>query len=159
MWREARSLAWEASRICLSRRANSKVATVSSLPLQQQVDSKDSYRDQGDAASPGSQRLSSCSSWHPWMKWWTDCCDQLCPGFKTSQLQVTQQCTSSTPPPISHNCRNIDGSDLHSNGGGKKYPPRRHTDWQNRPLICCPLSKSADLSAKRMAKLAACCPV
>ena len=30
-------------------------------------------------ASPGSQRLSSCSR----MKWWTDCCDQLFPGFES----------------------------------------------------------------------------
>ena len=34
-------------------------------------------------ASAGSQRLSSCSSWRLRMKWWTNCCDQLFPGFKT----------------------------------------------------------------------------
>ena len=44
------------------------------------------------------------------MKWWTYCCDQLFPGFKIPWLWVTQQCTPSTPPPISHNCRHISGS-------------------------------------------------
>ena len=38
--------------------------------------------------SPGSQRLSSCSSWHPQMKWWTDCCDQLFPGFKSPSCRL-----------------------------------------------------------------------
>ena len=46
--------------------------------------------------------------------------DQLFPGFKTPRLWVAQQCTSSTPPPISHNCQSTDDSDFHSNGGGKK---------------------------------------
>ena len=53
--------------------------------------------------APGSQRLSSCSSLHPRMKWWTDCCDQLFSAFKSPQLWVAQQCRSSTPPPTS--CR------------------------------------------------------
>ena len=61
-------------------------------------------------ASPGSQRWSSCSSWRPWMKWWTDCCDQLFPGFKTPWLWVAQHCKSSTPPSISRNCRHIEAS-------------------------------------------------
>ena len=41
------------------------------------------------------------------MKWWTDCCDQLFPGFKTSRLLVAQQCRPSTPPPTSRRGRQI----------------------------------------------------
>ena len=44
----------------------------------------------------------SCSSWHPWMKWWTDCCDQLLPGFKTPRLWVctTVQVINTSAHPI-----------------------------------------------------------
>ena len=42
------------------------------------------------------------------MKWWTSYCDQL----------------SSTPLPISRNCWHIDGLDLRSTGGGKKWSLR-----------------------------------
>ena len=33
--------------------------------------------------------LLNLSSWRLRMKWWTDCCDQLFPGFKTLQLSLT----------------------------------------------------------------------
>ena len=74
------------------------------------------------------------------MKWWTDCCDQLFPGFKTPQLWVARQCRSST-------------LDLDSNGGRNKCTLQdgKLTD-QNRPPICRLLSKSADLAAKKTAK-------
>ena len=90
-----------------------------------------------------------------------DCCDQLFPGFKTTWLWVAQQCTSSTPPPISHSVRHVDGSDLDnvSNGGGNKCTKAANLRTKTVPKIYRPLSKSMDLVAKRMAKLAACCPV
>ena len=82
--------------------------------------------------------------------------DQLFPGFKTPRLWVAQQCRSSTPPPISRNCRHIDGSDLHRNGGGNKCTLQGVIlANQNRPPTYRLLSKSADLAAKRTARLAA----
>ena len=110
--------------------------TVSSLPLQQQADNKDSYRDRGNT------RISQLSAAFQLLILMSadevmDCCDQLFPGFKTPQLWVAQQCRSSTPPPISRNCRHIDGLDLHSNGGGQKctlLPSVKLAD-QNRPPI------------------------
>ena len=91
-------------------------------------------------ASPGSQRLSSCSSW-----------GRRFPGFK--------QCTSSTPPPISRNRLHIDGSHLDSIGGGNKC-----TLWgvkladQNRPPNYCLLSKSADLAEKKDSQIGSLLP-
>ena len=111
-------------------------------------------------ASPGSQRLSSCSSWCPQMKWWTDCRDQLFPGIKTPWVWVTQQCRSSTYPPIPCNFRHIDVLDLGRNGVGKKCTLRGgELADQTRPPIYRSLPKSANLAAKRTAKLVACCPV
>ena len=75
MWREVWSWA-----------VNSEAGQIwafSSFPLQQQADNEDSYRDRGDAS------ISSRSSWCLRMKWWTDCCDQLFPGFKTPRLWVS----------------------------------------------------------------------
>ena len=115
MWREVWSWA-----------VNSEAGQIwafSSFPLQQQADNEDSYRDRGDAS------ISSRSSWGLRMKWWTDCC----------------QCTSSTPPPISRNCQCIDGSDLHSKGGGKKWTLRGvKLAEQNRLPIYHLLSESMD---------------
>ena len=108
-------------------------------------------------ASPGPQQLSSCSSRCPRMKCWTDCCDQLFPGFKTLRLWVAQQCRSSTPPPTSHRGRHVAASDLDSRRGGNKCTLRggKSAD-QNRPPVCCLLSKTADRAAKRTGKLAPC---
>ena len=41
------------------------------------------------------------------MKWWTDCRDQLFPGFKTPRLWIAQQCRSFSPPPTSQRGRHI----------------------------------------------------
>ena len=70
------------------------------------------------------------------MKWWTDCCDQLFPGFKTLRLWVAQQCRSSTPPPTSRRGRHISASFLDSRRGRNKWTLRggKSAD-QNRPPI------------------------
>ena len=102
--------------------------------------------------SPGSQQLSSHSSWRLQMKWWTDCYDQLFSGFKISQLWVTHQCMSSTPLPISRNSLYIDIWDLDSIGG-------KLVDQNRPPIYRLILSKSVDLAKKRTAELSACCPV
>ena len=95
-------------------------------------------------ASPRSQRLSSCSSWRPQLKWWTGCCDQLFRDFITPQLWVAQQCTSSTPPPISRSGRHIDVLDLDGSRGGNKrtlrgsvkiHRPSRKKDGQIGGLL------------------------
>ena len=80
--------------------------------------------------------------------------DQLFLDFKIPRLWVTQQCRSSTPPPISGSGRHIDTSDLDSSRGGNKYTLRggKSAD-QNRPPICYPLSKTADLAAKRTGQI------
>ena len=94
------------------------------------------------------------------MKWWTDCCDQLFPGFKTPWLWVAQQCRSSTPPPTSRRGRQVAASFLDSRRGGNKCSLRggKSVD-QNRPPICRPLSKTVDKAAKRTGRLAAWCSV
>ena len=86
------------------------------------------------------------------MKWWTDCFDQLFPGFKTPRLWVPEQCRSSTPPPTSHRGRHIAASFLDSRWGGNKCSLRggKSAD-QNRPPIYRPLSKTAGRATKRTA--------
>ena len=101
-----------------------------------------------DVVSADGSLVCSCSCWRLQMKWWTDCCDQLFPGFKTPRLWVVQQCTSSTPPPISRS------SDTLTAG---VYIAMEVN--QIRPTIYHLLSKSVDLAAKRTDKLAVCCPV
>ena len=54
------------------------------------------------------------------MKWWTDCCDQLFPGFKTPRLWIAQQCRSLTPPPTSRRGRHIYASFLDRRQGRNK---------------------------------------
>ena len=131
------------------RAFNLKVATIHSFPLlQQQADSKDSYKDRGDACIPWISAAFQLQSWCLQIKWWNDCCDQQFPGFETPWLWVTQQRTSSTPPPISRNSWRTDVSDLDSNGGGKKctlfhpwpvFMPvlSLHTEWEDLGYIDC----------------------
>ena len=141
-----------------------KVTAVNSLPLQQQADNEDSYRDRGQASisrtSAAVQLLILTSADEVMDDCCHDCCNQLFPGFRIPWLYITQQCTSSTPLPISCNCRHINGLDLHSNNGGKKCTLQgvKLAD-QNRPPFYHLLSKSVDLTAKRTAKLVACRPV
>ena len=76
-------------------------------------------------------------------KWWTDCCDQLFPGFKSPRLWVAQHCRSSTPPPTSRRGRHIDALFLDSRWGGNKCSLRgRKSVDHNRPPICRPLCKN-----------------
>ena len=86
--------------------------------LQQQADNEDSYRDRGDASI---SRISAAFSVpHLGVRGWSDGLTAVISCFPVLKLPgVAQQCTSSTPPPISRNCRHIDNLDLHSNGGGK----------------------------------------
>ena len=79
---------------------------------------------------------------------------------KTSQLWVKQQCRSSTPPSTSRRGRHISALISDSGPGGNKCAlwGGKLVD-HNRTPICRPLSKTADLAAKRTGKLAAWCSV
>ena len=129
---------------------------VRSLSLKQQADDEGSSRDRGDAASPGSQQLSSCSSWCPRMKWSTACYDQLFPSFKICEItvQVIDASAHLTQFPAYRRL----GFRLQWSWK-KVYPPRWRIVGPKQTNIYCPLPKSVDQATKRVAKLAACCPV
>ena len=158
MWCKARS--WAVNTDSEFGAFNLKVVTVPSLCYNNKLTQPNSRWDPGDAASPGSLQLSSCSSLCLWMKWWTDCCDQLFPGFKTPRLWVAQQCRLLTPPPTSLRGRHISASFSNSRRDGNKCTLRggKSAD-QIRPPICWPLSKTVDQDAKRTCKLVAWCSV
>ena len=95
---------------------NLKVATAPSLPLQQQADNEDSYRDRGDASiswiSAAVQLLILMSV--------DEVMDWLPLSAVSPRLSVTQQCRSSTLPHISCRGWHTDASDLDSRWGGNK---------------------------------------
>ncbi len=137
-----------------------KVATVLSLPTQQQANTtKQLQRPRRRCFSwiSAAVQLFILMSADEVM---TDCCDQLLLGFKTPRLWVAQQCRSLTPPPTSRRGRHIYASFLENRRGGNKCTLRggKSAD-QNRRTVCRPLSKTADQAAKRTGKLAAWCSV
>ena len=125
---------------------NLKVPTVPSLPLQQQGDTtKQLQRPRRHYHLPD---LSSCPVAHLNVSEWSDGLTAVISCFLVLKL-----------PAVGRNCWHIDGSDLHSSGGGNKCTLRGIRLDQNRPPIYRLLSKSVDLVAKRTAGLAAYRPV
>ena len=118
-----------------------------SLLTQQQANkTKQLQRSRRCSAAVQLLNLMSSDEVMDWLLW------SVFPGLKTPRLWVALQCRSLTPVPTSRRGRHIAASVAHSLRGGKSAD-------QNRPPVCWPLSKTADLAAKRTGKLATWCPV
>ena len=95
----------------------------------------------------------SCSSWRPWMRWWTDCCNQLFPGFKTPGCGSHNSARHRHLHP-SHAIAGTMTTWIYTAVEVEKGAPS--SSDQNRPPKY--YSKFVDLVTRKTARWAACCP-